>query len=288
MLAIYKRELKGYFHTMIGYVIVVFLIAFAGIYFMAYNLNYGYPYFSYVLSGGIFMLLIAAPLLTMRSFAEERKSRTDQLLLTAPVSLFQIVMGKYLAMITVLGIPCAVYLLFPLIIKMQGTAYILQDYLTILVYFLLGCVYIAIGMFVSALTESQIIAAIGTFGILMMIHLWSGIVGFLPSSAMANVFGIAFFFSILVWGVWRMTQNWLLCTILEMLNLAINGIVYAVNMEVYENLMANVCGKLNLIDTFSSIAANQLLDLSGIILYLTLIGFFVFLTMEMIQKRRWS
>lgn len=288
MRAIYKRELKGYFHTMIGYVIVVFLIAFAGIYFMAYNLNYGYPYFSYVLSGGIFMLLIAAPLLTMRSFAEERKSRTDQLLLTAPVSLFQIVMGKYLAMITILGIPCAVYLLFPLIIKMQGTAYIFQDYLTILVYFLLGCVYIAIGMFVSALTESQIIAAIGTFGILMMIHLWSGIVGFLPSSAMANVFGIAFFFSILVWGVWRMTQNWLLCTILEILNLAINGIVYAVNMEVYENLMANVCGKLNLIDTFSSIAVNQILDLSGIILYLTLIGFFVFLTMEMIQKRRWS
>ena len=108
MAAIYRRELKGYFNTMIGYVIIVFLLAFSGIYFMAYNLNYGYPYFSYVLSGGIFMLLIAAPLLTMRSFAEERKNRTDQLLLTAPVSLFQIVMGKYLAMITILGIPCAV------------------------------------------------------------------------------------------------------------------------------------------------------------------------------------
>ena len=137
MAAIYRRELKGYFNTMIGYVIIVFLLAFSGIYFMAYNLNYGYPYFSYVLSGGIFMLLIAAPLLTMRSFAEERKNRTDQLLLTAPVSLFQIVMGKYLAMITILGIPCAVYLLFPLMIKMQGTAYILSDYLSILVYFLL-------------------------------------------------------------------------------------------------------------------------------------------------------
>ena len=65
MAAIYRRELKGYFNTMIGYVIIVFLLAFSGIYFMAYNLNYGYPYFSYVLSGGIFMLLIAAPLLTI-------------------------------------------------------------------------------------------------------------------------------------------------------------------------------------------------------------------------------
>mgnify|MGYP003099719708 CR=1 FL=1 len=267
MAAIYRRELKGYFNTMIGYVIIVFLLAFSGIYFMAYNLNYGYPYFSYVLSGGIFMLLIAAPLLTMRSFAEERKNRTDQLLLTAPVSLFQIVMGKYLAMITILGIP---------------------DYLSILVYFLLGCVYIAIGMFVSSLTESQIIAAIGTFGILMVIQLWSGIIGFLPSSAMANVFGIAFLLSLLVCAVWRMTQNWVICLILEILNLGVNGIVYAVKSEVYENLLSTICGKLNLIDTFNSIASNNLLDVSGIILYLSLIVFFVFLTMEMIQKRRWS
>lgn len=288
MAAIYRRELKGYFNTMIGYVIIVFLLAFSGIYFMAYNLNYGYPYFSYVLSGGIFMLLIAAPLLTMRSFAEERKNRTDQLLLTAPVSLFQIVMGKYLAMITILGIPCAVYLLFPLMIKMQGTAYILSDYLSILVYFLLGCVYIAIGMFVSSLTESQIIAAIGTFGMLMVIQLWSGIIGFLPSSAMANVFGIAFLLSLLVWTVWHMTQNWVICLILEIVNLGVNGIVYAVKSEVYENLLSTICGKLNLIDTFNSIASNNLLDVSGIILYLSLIVFFVFLTMEMIQKRRWS
>ena len=173
-------------------------------------------------------------------------------------------------------------------IKMQGTAYILSDYLSILVYFLLGCVYIAIGMFVSSLTESQIIAAIGTFGILMVIQLWSGIIGFLPSSAMANVFGIAFLLSLLVWAVWRMTQNWVICLILEIVNLGVNVIVYAVKSEVYENLLSTICGKLNLIDTFNSIASNNLLDVSGIILYLSLIVFFVFLTMEMIQKRRWS
>ena len=140
----------------------------------------------------------------------------------------------------------------------------------------------------SSLTESQIIAAIGTFGILMVIQLWSGIIGFLPSSAMANVFGIAFLLSLLVCAVWRMTQNWVICLILEILNLGVNGIVYAVKSEVYENLLSTICGKLNLIDTFNSIASNNLLDVSGIILYLSLIVFFVFLTMEMIQKRRWS
>lgn len=288
MTAIYKRELRGYFHTMIGYVIIAFLIAFTGIYFMAYNLSYGYPYFSYVLSGVIFTFLIVVPMITMRSFAEEKKSRTDQLLLTAPVSLFKIVMGKYLAMVTILAIPCVVYLIFPLIIKAQGTAYILVDYLAILVFFLLGCVYIAIGMFVSSLTESQIIAAVGTFGVLMILHLWSGIVGFLPASAMANVFGLALVLSMLVLGVWKMTQNWMICTVLEVGVLAGNVIVYAVKSELYENLLADICGKLNLTDTFNSISSNNLLDISGIILYMSMIGFFVFLTMEMIQKRRWS
>ena len=121
MRAIYKRELTSYFHSMIGCVFVAFLIAFKGVYFIAYNVNYGYPYFSYVLSGILFVDLIAIPILTMRSFAEERKNKTDQMLLTAPVGLFQIVMGKYLAMVTVLAIPCTIYLLFPLMIKAQGT-----------------------------------------------------------------------------------------------------------------------------------------------------------------------
>lgn len=288
MAAVYKRELKGYFQTMIGYVIIAFLLALTGIYFMAYNLSYGYPYFSYVLSGVLFSLLIVCPMITMRSFAEERKNRTDQLLLTAPVSLFKIVMGKYLAMITILAIPCAIYLVFPLIIKAQGTAYILVDYLSILVFFLLGCVYIAIGMFVSSLTESQIIAAVGTFGILMVLYLWDGIVDFLPSSAMANVFGVVLLLSLLVLGVWKMTQNWMICAVLEAAVLIGNAIIYLVKSELYESLLANICGKLTLTDTFNSISSNNLLDVSGIILYLTLIGFFIFLTMEMIQKRRWS
>ena len=104
MTAIYKRELRSYFHSMIGYVFIAFLVAFTGIYFMAYNLNYGYPYFSYVLSSITFILLIAIPILTMRSFAEDRKNKTDQMLLTYPVSLHEVVLGKYFAMISILAV----------------------------------------------------------------------------------------------------------------------------------------------------------------------------------------
>lgn len=93
MRAIYKRELDSYFHSMIGYVFIAFFLAFTGVYFMAYNLTYGYPVFSYVLSSLVFILMLSIPVLTMKSFSEDRKSKTDQLLLTAPVSLGQIVMG---------------------------------------------------------------------------------------------------------------------------------------------------------------------------------------------------
>ena len=95
MRAIYRRELKSYFHSMIGYVFIAFLVAFTGVYFMAYNLNYGYPYFSYVLSATIFIYLIAIPILTMRSFAEERKNKTDQMLLTLHVLSYNIFFLSY-------------------------------------------------------------------------------------------------------------------------------------------------------------------------------------------------
>ena len=288
MIAIYKRELRSYFHSMIGYVFVAFLVAYTGIYFLAYNLNYGYPYFSYVLSGIMFVYLVAIPILTMRCFAEDKKNRTDQMLLTAPVSLFKIVLGKYLAMVTIMAIPCLIYLIFPLIIKAQGTAYILVDYLAIFVFFLLGCVYIAIGMFVSSLTESVIIAAIGAFGILLLTYLWSGILNFIPSAAWANAVAVAVLLSLVVLAIWNMTKNIVISGVLELIVVAGTIITYVVKKSVFESLLSTFLGKLELTEVFSNIADNHLLDVSGIILYLSLIVLFFFLTMQMIQKRRWS
>ena len=288
MAAIYKRELRSYFHSMIGYVFIAFLVAFTGIYFMAYNLNYGYPYFSYVLSSITFILLIAIPILTMRSFAEDRKNKTDQMLLTYPVSLHEVVLGKYLAMISILAVPCIIYLIFPLLIKAQGTAYIKVDYLAILVFYLLGCVYVSIGMFISSLTESQIIAAIGTFGVLLISYLWSGITNFIASAAWVNLAGVIVILSLVVFLVWSMTKNWLLAAGLEVVALLGSIIPYIVKSSLYEGLLASVLGKMDLFSTFQSISSNNLLDVSGIILYLSMIFLFNFLTMQMIQKRRWS
>lgn len=288
MRAIYKRELDSYFHSMIGYVFIAFFLAFTGVYFMAYNLNYGYPIFSYVLSSLVFILLIAIPVLTMKSFSEDRKSRTDQLLLTAPVSLGQIVMGKYLAMVTVYLIPSLVFCLYPLVIKMQGNAYLLTDYCGILMFFLMGCVFISIGMFLSSLTESQIIAAISSFGVLLVLYLWDGILGFLPSSALLNLIILLVLLSLVSVLVWHITGNLVIAGVLELFFLAAGIIVYAVDSSLYENLLPDVLGKLDLTAPLTDVVASSLLDTGSIILYLSVIGLFIFLTMQSMQKRRWS
>ena len=288
MRAIYKREFQSYFRSMTGNVFVVLLVVFTGIYFMAYNLNMGYPYFTYSLAGSLMVYLVAIPILTMRSFSEERKNKTDQLLLTAPVSLFKVILGKYLAMISVLAIPMVIFCLFPLIIKMQGTAYLGIDYLSILVFYLLGCVYVAIGMFISSLTESQIIASISTFGILLVLYLWNGILGFLPSSAIGGLIGILLLFTAAVGYIYHMTGNVILSGGLELLGIVAGVVTYLVKSSLFENLLTNCLSGLALTDVFSGIADNSILDVSGIVLYLSLIVIFFFLTVQTFQKRRWS
>ena len=288
MLAIYKRELKSYFHSMTGCVFIAFLVMFTGIYFMAYNLNAGYPYFSYTLSGSLIVFLVGIPLLTMRSFSEERKTKTDQLLLTAPVSLTKVVLGKYFAMVTVLAVPNVIFCLLPLLIKLQGTAYLLVDYSSIAVFFLLGCVYLAIGMFMSSLTESQIIAFISTFGILLLLYLWDGILSFLPSSALSGMIGILLILTLIVVYIYHMTKNWMLAAGIEAVGIVTALIVYFVKSSLYENLLTKLLGRLALADVFMNISSSNIVDVSGLLLYVSILIIFVFLTIQTIQKRRWS
>lgn len=288
MKAIYKREVKSYFQSMIGYAFIAFLMLFVGIYFMAYNLNMGYPFFAYALSSCMFIFLVAVPILTMKSFAEERKSKTDQMLLTAPVSVAGVVLGKYLAMVTVFVIPTLLCCIYPLFIKAQGTAYLKVDYVAILMFFLIGCVYISVGMFLSALTESQIIAAVSTFAVLLVMYLWGGIIGFLPTTAYVNFIGVLLIIGLIAFLVYRLTTNWLIGGGIAVVGAIVSIVCYAVKSESYESLLTDVLGKLDFNSVFSNVISTNLLDASGIVLCFSIIVLFVFLTIQTIQKRRWS
>lgn len=288
MIAIYKRELKSYFQSMIGYAFIAFLMLFMGIYFTAYNLNQGAPYFSYVLSSIMFIFLVAVPVLTMKSFAEERKSKTDQLLLTAPVKVLDIVMGKYLAMVTVFAVPMLLSCIYPIMIKLQGTAYLKTDFAAIFMFFIIGCVFIAIGMFLSSLTESQIIAAVSTFAVLLVLYLWSGLIGFLPSLASYNLIGLLVIILLIGYLIYNLTKNWLIGGGVAFVGVAASVVTYFVKESAFDNLLSNMLSKLDFTSMLTNIIDSNLFDVSSLMLCVSIVFLFVFLTIQTIQKRRWS
>lgn len=182
MWAIYKRELQSYFHSFLGALFIGSMLFLQGIYFSVYNLFMGYPYIGYALSSVVFIFLIGVPILTMRILAEERHQKTDQLILTAPVRVSGIVIGKFGALATIFAIPVAIISLYPLILSFFGTVAFGETYVAVLGFFLYGLACIAIGVFVSSLTESQVIAAVLTFSILFLGYVMSGICNMISST----------------------------------------------------------------------------------------------------------
>ncbi len=288
MKAIYKRELRSYFTSMIGCAFAAVLTVIGGVYFMVYNLTSGYPYFSYSLSGVIFAVLITVPVLSMKCFAEERKNKTDQLLLTSPVPLTKIILGKYFAMITVFAIPCLIYCLFPLIIKFQGNAHLLVDYSSILAFYLLGCVFIGIGMFLSSLTESPVIAAISTFGVLFFLYMLDNLLNYVPTSALSGVIITILFLSLAAGLIYHITKNQIIARIAEIAGLVLSIAVYFIKSSVFENFIHDILEHFVLTGVFYNFAQNYIFDIGGLLYYLSVIILFIFLTVQAFQKRRWS
>lgn len=288
MQAIYKRELSSYFNSMVGWLFTAVLTVFIGIYFFVYNLFNGYPYFSLSLSYTLFIFMVIIPVLTMRSMAEERRSKTDQLLLTAPVSVAGVVLGKYLAMLTVFALPTAIACLCPLIIALNGSSFLLADYGTILAFFLLGAVEIAAGLLISALTESQLIAAVGTFGILLVLYLWEGLVSFLPSDAAGSLLGLLVILVLVCLLLHALSDNWKVTAGVLIAGAAVIIALYVRDSSVFAGLLPDVLGRFSLIGAFDTFASDHVFDLRGMLLYLSLSALLVFLTVQVVQRRRWN
>lgn len=234
MFAIYKRELKSYLHSFIGFLFMGVILFFVGLYYTSYNIMGGYPYFAYTVASVLFVFMISVPVLTMRSLAEERKNKTDQLILTAPISVGKIVWGKYLALLTIFGIPTLVICMYPLIMCLFGTVPLGEAYLSILAFFLYGMTCIAIGLFVSSLTESLVIAAVISFGLLFLGYMVDDIGTMISNDFVSNI----------------------LCS-----------------FDMYTPFASLLEGTLNL---------------GSVVYFISLTGLFLFLTVQSIQKRRYS
>jgi ABC-2 type transport system permease protein len=170
--AIYRREVKAYFTSPIAYVFIAILFFFAGLYLVQYNMSYGLADVTPIFSGTFFVLVFVVPLLTMRLFTEEKRLKTDQCLLTAPVNLFAVVGGKFLAACTVLLTAMSVYIIMAFTLRgLAGTldwAIAIGNFTGFL---LLGASFISIGLFISAMTENQVVAAILSFIINFLLYM---------------------------------------------------------------------------------------------------------------------
>ena len=181
MKALIKKELRSYLYSVVGGLFIGVNLLFLGIYFTGYNLSSGYPTLGYTMSSAITVFLFLTPILTMRIIAEEQRQKTDMLLYTSPTSLMKIVLGKYISMLLIFAVPVLISCIYPLILSLFGKVNYKECYIAILAYFLFGAACIAIGLFISSLTENQIIAAVLTFAALFLTFL-AGAIGRLFSN----------------------------------------------------------------------------------------------------------
>ena len=287
MLAVYKKELRSYLTSMVGYVFIAFILLILGIYFTAYNLQYGSPDFGVTLSSVTFLFLIITPVLTMRILAEEKKNRTDQILLTAPIAVWKVVLGKYLSMITIYLIPVAVSNLYPLIMGKYGAVSYPMAYTAVLGFFFLGCAQIAVGLFLSSVTESQIIAAVLTFGVLFCSFVMDGIAGFFSDTALTSMLTVLILVILLAMVIYQMTKDVILSSVVGIGMSAVVVILYFIKSSLFSGLIQKVLDLFAIVNHFDNFVGG-IFDVTGVVYMFSVICIFVFLTIQCIEKRRWS
>ena len=287
MTAIYKRELKSYFCSVTGYMFCAFMLLFAGIYTMAVNINSAHANFEYVLSNMSFIYIIIIPVLTMRVISEERKQRTDTLLYSLPVSMTKVVLAKYFAMLTVLFVPVLVMGIYPVVLSLFGKVNFLAAYSALSGFFLLGAALISMGLFASSLTENQALSAGIAFLIVLINYFITSFAYYLSSTAAASLIALAITILALVIIVYLLTKEVSLSATVGIIGEGILFLVYYAFPEKLEGLFPAIIEKLSLFERFN-IFTQGIFDITAVIYLIAVSVVFVFLTVQAMEKRRWS
>lgn len=287
MLAIYKKELRGYFTSFLGYLFLSFLLIFVGIYQYVYNFRMEYANFAYAVSGISTFFLLLVPMLTMRVLAEEKRQKTDQLIFTAPVSVTRVILGKYLALISVFAVGMLIVCVYPLVLRNYGDTNLSIAYSTILAFFLLGCTYMAIGMFISSITESQVFAAVMTFVVILFTWLIDLVIEMLPTDHLTAYFVLLGCAAVIAVVLYLLMKSVLVSGLALLLGGgALTALLFA-EPELLDGSLERVFGWISLLARFESFKYG-IFEGSAYFYYLTLTFLFVFLTIQAIKKRRWE
>lgn len=287
MIAVFKHELKNYFHSFTAYVFGAFLLAIVGIGAMLYNLQAAVSNFEYVLSFGMIIFVVIVPILTMRVIAEERKQKTDQLLYSLPISTVQVIMGKYLALLVVYLIPLLIISIYPLIFAQYGDVYLPTSYGSLIAIFIMGAALVALGVFISSLTDNQGLAAgIGIAAILFNYYSVS-LSEYVSSTSVGSIIALALLALIIGAIVRYLTRNEMLGYGVTLVLIAAITVTSFIDPTVFEGLLPKIMRQLSLFNRFNTFVSG-VFDLTAIFYYISVIVFFLFLSVQSMEKRRYN
>lgn len=287
MRAVLRHELRSAFNNLTIYLFCAALLCFVGVGAMIYNIQASVANFEYVLSFVAIGLVVIIPVLTMRSFAEERKQKTDQLLYALPLKTWQIVGGKYLSLVAMFLLPVAIISVYPYIFSRYGEVYLPAAYGSLFAFFMMGAALIAVGMFISSLTDNQGFAA----GIAIALFLFNYFSVSLAEQVSSTSYGSAFALcvtAILIGLIVRvLTKSNAIALGTGGGLAALTLVLFAVMPDQFEGLLPKIMKSLSLFERFSTFVSG-VFDLTALVFYASVIVLGLFLTVQSLEKRRYN
>ncbi len=288
MISIYKKELRSYFTSLTGYVAISLILVLTGIFIRVVAFEAKYAFIQNVLPSASIILLLAIPIVTMSSFAGERAQKTDTLLYSLPLSTSKIVMGKYLAMLTVLAVPVAVISAVPAIISMYGKVDYFSVYTAILMFFLLISAMTGICMFMSSLCESQVIAAVLGSGALIVCYFAAIMTSVIPKTEVAAFISFLVIAALVGLISYGFTKNLYIALSVGAVLMAVVSVIYINDSSVFLNIFGKTVDLVALFDRFASTVSSKVFDVNTAVYFLSIAVFFNVLTIQVVEKRRYS
>ncbi|WP_178625587.1 ABC transporter permease [Frisingicoccus sp.] len=287
MIAVWKHELSNHFHSLTAYIFSAFLLTFVGLGAMLYNIQSAVANFEYVLSFVCLGFTVIIPILTMKVIAEERKQKTDQLLYSLPLTTSQIIIGKYLALLVVYLVPLVVISFYPLIFAQFGDVYLLTSYGSMFAFFMMGAALIAIGTFISSLTDNLGFAAGIAVPVILLNYYSVTLAEYVSSTAFGSAVALIVVTVILGFVIRYLTGNEKLALGIGAVLSIVIVVLFFIDSTIFEGLLPNIMTKLSLFERFYKFV-NGVFDLTGIVYYVTVIVFFLFLSVQSLEKRRYN
>jgi len=287
MLEILNKELKSYFHSSASYIFLFVFLLISGIFFTLSNLiaaSGDYPSILYTM---IFVFLFLVPILTMKTIAGEAHEKTDQLLLTAPVRTWEIVLGKFLAAASIFLLAVVITFIYPIILIKFGSIPLGETTGAYIGFILIGLCFITIGIFVSALTENQVTAAIGTFGALFIVSMLDWVGSGLPTSIISGVIFAEVLVILISLFLYYNIENIIISVTTTFIGSLIVLIIYLKNKNLFEGFLAKFVDWFSLMKRYEPFNMGML-SASSIAYYISFSIFFIILTINIINRRRWN